>query len=105
MKLKRLHEAATPAPWGEKFNDAITTRDAKDNQVCIWTHLNTKTGGRRETSQVESNVKLINELRNLCPAIIALIEAVDKVLTHTGSAQRAIEQSGLREARKQFEES
>jgi hypothetical protein len=45
------------------------------------------------------------ELCNLCPEIIALLEAVDKVLKHTGSARRAVEQSGLREARKAVEES
>ena len=63
----------SPSPWIAKFEEAFRIKDIKGNTVCIMTHL-TKTG-RRESSEVEANAKLI-------AAAPELLRVLEEISTH-----------------------
>jgi hypothetical protein len=67
--------AHTKEPWSAKFEGAITVRDVADNQLAICTHMNTRTGGRKDANEVEANARRIAACVNACAGIsTALLE-------------------------------
>ena len=67
----------TPGHFSARYDGAITVRDKDDNQLAICTHMLTKTGGRRDTNEVEKNAKLF-------AAAPELLEALQFVMTASG---------------------
>lgn len=47
----------TPGPWNADIAEACYVRDGADNQIAIFTHLNTRTGGRRNADIVAANAR------------------------------------------------
>ena len=51
----------TPGPWRAEFPDEISVRDADGGRIAILANLKGRLGmqGRRDTSEVEANARLI----------------------------------------------
>lgn len=45
-------------PWVARIDETATLRDMEGNQLAIFTHLNTRTGGRRDSDEVAANARL-----------------------------------------------
>lgn len=65
----------TPSPWFADIGETAVIRDATGNQIAIFTHLKTKSGGRRDASQVARNTQV-------AAAAPDLLEAAINVLSH-----------------------
>ena len=59
----------TPGPFSARYDHTITVRDKDDNQLAICTHMLTKTGGCRDTNEVEKNAKLFAAAPDMAEAL------------------------------------
>jgi hypothetical protein len=91
--LKELLGKATPGPWKESTDGYGAISDATDGILYY-----------DEGSATVENNQLIVALVNNAPALLKLIEAAEGVMTHHGSAARAVEQTGLRQALQDLDE-
>jgi catechol-2,3-dioxygenase len=67
----------TPGPWEADIAEACYVRDAEGNQIAIFTHLNTKTGGRRHSDVVAANTRLAGAAPDLLETMQAFLEHDD----------------------------
>jgi len=47
----------TKSPWHAQIDETATVRD-KDGQLAIFTHMKTRSGGRRDAGEVAANCRL-----------------------------------------------
>ena len=61
----------TPGPWRAEFPDEISVRDADGGRIAILANLKGRLGmkGRRDTSEVEANARLIAAAPDLLEAL------------------------------------
>ncbi len=93
-ELRKLAEQATPGPWAARVDETATVRDARDNQLAMYTHINTVTGGRRSADQVAVNCKLAASMN---PAvIITLIDRLERAESIKQQAKGELRKVGIR---------
>ena len=66
----------TPGPWRAEFPDEISVRDDDGGRIAILANLKGRLGmkGRRDTSEVEANARLIAAAPDLLESLKALLE-------------------------------
>jgi len=77
----------TPLPWSAKIEETVTLRDSADNKLAIFTHMHTKTGGRRDSTEVAANAAFIVRA---CNSHNALASALEGALNRLGQANKFI---------------
>lgn len=80
-ELERLKGAATEGPWTARVDETVTLRDSQDNQLAIFTHLRTKTGGRKDGNEVAKNARLCALLVNHADVLAELVRAAEDMLS------------------------
>ena len=96
--LSRLEGEATKGPW-RVYQDTLLTKDGGGKgEPMQEIHKADCPIARFTIYSNASDAPLAVALRNSAPALIKLVEAAQRVTQHHGSAARAVEQSGLREA-------
>ena len=72
----------TPGPWTAAIDETNTVRDARNNQLAIFTFLHTRTGGRRDAAEVSANCRLAAAAPELLAALQGAEKALAKALPH-----------------------
>ena len=70
----------TPGPWRAEFPDEISVRDADGGRIAILANLKGRLGmkGRRDTSEVEANARLIAAAPDLLEALQEMVRTFAK---------------------------
>lgn len=59
----------TIGPWFADIGETAVVRDKSGNQIAMFTHLHTKTGGRRDADEVSANTRLAAAAPDLLAAL------------------------------------
>ena len=80
----------TPGPWRAEFPDEISVRDADGGRIAILANLKGRLGmkGRRDTSEVEANARLIAAAPDLLEALKEMVNLVELMCPFDGPQQR-----------------
>ena len=93
-ELERLKEKATKGKWGFTNKYELGPISKEDDQSFSMIIPIADTFGENKKQDAEFITFLVNHANE----IAELVKAAEKVTRHSGSAHRAVEQSGLREA-------
>lgn len=83
--------------WGDSY-PAIRLVGDSSFDMKAEAYIEKMPYGDIPAEQAKANLLLTELLHNAAPALLAVVKAAQKTLKHHGSAQRAVEQSGLRQA-------
>jgi len=106
-ELERLKEKATKGPWTVGEYDETAGYDCMTGGIEVGPiTIDGMDYGQKPCDEIsieslekmQSDAKLIALLVNHADEIAELVKAAEKVTRHSGSAHRAVEQSGLRDS-------
>lgn len=66
----------TPGPWTADIGETAVIRDKHGNQLAIFTHIHTRTGGRRAADEVARNTRIAAAAPELLEALQNIISGL-----------------------------